>query len=85
MTVDQANLVKVYLGHVPLQSFFKHYFHLLFLTLWKTRVKNREGIIPRFRVPSAFQRLFQLGAGDGVTPLAAGPSPLGPGGAGGRW
>lgn len=54
--------------------FFKRYFHLLFLTLWKTTVKNRECIIPRRHVLSAFQHVFQLKAWDSVTSPAAGPS-----------
>lgn len=54
--------------------FFKHYFHLLFLTLWKTTVKNRERIISHRDVLSAFQDVFQLKAWDSVTSPVAGPS-----------
>lgn len=60
--INRANLVKVYSGHVLLQSlgffFLNTYFHLLFLTLWKTTVKNRERIIPHRHVLSAFQHIF---------------------------
>lgn len=73
--VNQANLVKMHSGHVLLRCWFsfKHYFHLLFLTLWKAMVKNRQRILPRRHVLSAFQHVFQQEAGDGVTSPAAGP------------
>lgn len=76
--VNRANLVKVYWGHVLLRCLFsfKRYFHLLFLTLWKATVKNRERILPHHHVLSAFQHVFQREARDGVTSPAAGPSLL---------
>lgn len=72
--VNWANLVKVYLGHVLLQSgCLKYYFHLLFLTSWKTLMKSRECILLHHHVLSAFHHVFQLKAWHSNTTPAAGP------------
>lgn len=70
--------MKVYLGHVLLQSvlfffFFKYYFHLLFLTSWKTLAKNRECILLHHHMLSAFHCIFQLKTWDSNTVPTAGP------------